>query len=362
MGESDDGGILTRGKRVIFAIVAMAIASVLAGGALLATDILLHGRFEKSAGYNVWGYRGPIVGRKQAGEFRVVMTGGSSAYGYGANWDEAIPARLQRRLAAQSGSPATQVVNLGYNNEGAYSFKFTLNDYLWLDYDLAVLYEGYNDLLGDGSPPNTQVFRHESPVYRLTGYLPIFPIVFREKAAALLTAGNVGSAYSKDEKTVFRPGLATRGTAGVLTAVAGVGQALEQQLGRVTTEPARRVEVSSATGCEYPWQSYCQSVLDAVEFALTRNKRVLVVGQPQFALGNARHDRHLAQQHQLAGTMQRQFAGRAEVRYVNLGAVVDLGNPEDSFDGMHLTPRGNAKVADVLAPAVAEMSAREVKQ
>ncbi|MDP2389959.1 MAG: hypothetical protein Q8N52_06485, partial [Acidobacteriota bacterium] len=163
---------MTRRKRVLFALTAVALASVVAGGALLAVDIVLHGRYEKSAGYNIWGYRGPSVGGKQAGELRIVMTGGSSAYGYGAQWDEAIPARLEQSLSARSAAEAVRVINLGYNNEGAYSFKFTLNDYLWLDYDLAILYEGYNDLLGDSSPPNTQVFRHESPVYRLTGYLP----------------------------------------------------------------------------------------------------------------------------------------------------------------------------------------------
>ena len=78
------------------------------------------------------------------------------------------------------------VVNLGYNNEGAYSFTFTLNDYLSLRYDLAVLYEGYNDLMADPRAPNFSVFRHDSPVFRLTGYLPIFPIVFKEKAAAMM--------------------------------------------------------------------------------------------------------------------------------------------------------------------------------
>ena len=36
--------------------------------------------------------------------------------------------------------------NLGYNNEGADSLRFTLEDYLWLDYDAAILYEGYNDV------------------------------------------------------------------------------------------------------------------------------------------------------------------------------------------------------------------------
>ena len=44
-------------------------------------------------------------------------------------------------------------MNLAYNNEGAYSFRFTLGDYLYLDYDLAILYEGYNDLMGDDREP-----------------------------------------------------------------------------------------------------------------------------------------------------------------------------------------------------------------
>ncbi len=345
-------------KRILFALSAVALASFAAGGALLAVDFFLHGRFEKSAGYNIWGYRGPAVGGKRPGEFRIVMTGGSSAYGYGAQWHEAIPALLEQKLASRPDAAAVSVINLGYNNEGAYSFKFTLQDYLWLNYDLAVLYEGYNDLLGDTSPPNTQVFRHESPVYRLTGYLPIFPIVFREKAAALLNAGNAGAAYSQDQKTVFRPGLAARGTAGALNAVAGVSQALEQQISRVTDEPSRRVSVAPTTGCQYPWQTYCQSVFDAVQLAVANGKRVLVVGQPRFAPGNARHARHLAQQHELGTMMQRHFAGRDDVNYLDLGAVVDLGNPADSFDGMHLTPKGNSTVAEALIPALTELMNR----
>jgi len=342
---------------VWFGVTAIALASVLAVGALLAVDVYLHGRFEKSAGYNVWGYRGPVLARKQAGEFRVVMAGGSAAYGYGTNWNEAIPALLEQRLASTPGPSAIRVVNLGYNNEGAYSFKFTLDDYLWLDYDLALLYEGYNDLLGDGSGPNTQVFRHESPVYRLTGYLPIFPVVFREKAAAM-TAGDSGSAYSSEQKTVFRPGLAARGTAGVLNAVAGVGQALEQQLSLVTEAPSREVLVDESTGCRYPWQTYCQSVLAAVEFALSRGKQVLVITQPHFAAGNARRARHEAQQQELSGMMQRKFSGQARVGSVDLGDAVDLGDPTLSFDGMHLTARGNAIAAEALASSIVEQISR----
>lgn len=343
---------MTRRKRLVFALAAVGLATLLAGTALLAVDVFLHGRFEKSAGYNVWGYRGPSLGAKEAGEFRVVMLGGSSAYGYGTNWEAAIPAQLEQRLQGRVAG-SVRVVNLGYNNEGVYSFRFTLEDYLWLDYDLALLYEGYNDLLGDSSP-NVQVFRHESPVYRLTGYLPIFPIVFREKAASLLTAGNPGAAYSQGEKTVFRPGLAARGTAGVLNAVAGVGQALERQLEHVAATTPREVVVDASTGCRTPWQSYCQSVLAAVEFALAHGSQVLVISQPRFAVGSARHDRHLAQQQELAGLMHRRFAGHDRVAYADVAAVVDLADAAMSFDGMHLTPSGNALVAEALTLPVIE--------
>ena len=55
-----------------------------------------------------------------------------------------------------------------------------------------LLCEGYNDLAG-GGVTNVQVFRHDSPIFRLTGYMPIFPIIFKEKSAAMLNGGDVGA-------------------------------------------------------------------------------------------------------------------------------------------------------------------------
>ena len=39
-------------------------------------------------------------------------------------------------------------MNLGFNSQGAYAFRFAEQDYLSLDYDTVILYEGYNDLGG----------------------------------------------------------------------------------------------------------------------------------------------------------------------------------------------------------------------
>jgi hypothetical protein len=149
----------------MFALLAAALAILVSSATMLAVDMYLHRKYEKSAGFNIWGYRGPAVGSKTAGEYRVALLGGSSAYGYGVDWNESIAAVLERLLAGRSAGPFQRfiVVNLGYNNEGAYSFRFTLADYLSLDYDVACLYEGYNDTMADPSNPS-QNLSHEAAI------------------------------------------------------------------------------------------------------------------------------------------------------------------------------------------------------
>ena len=148
-------------------------------GVLLVADLYAHHRVERSVGVNRQGYRGPVAGRKQPGETRVVMLGGSTVFGYDVEWDDTIPAALERQLRAHD--PKARVINLGFIGEGALAFVPTLESYSYLDYDVVCLYEGYNDVLGDAEP-NRYLLRHSSPVFRLTGYFPILPLVLREKA------------------------------------------------------------------------------------------------------------------------------------------------------------------------------------
>src|SRR5262249_45771265 len=113
--EGGDAGDVTRRVRHVVTAAAAVLMSVAATlGLLLAADVYAHGRADRSAGLNRWGYRGPVVGRKLPGEARIVMLGGSTAFGYGVTWDRAIPAQLERRLRARRKQPTT-VVNLGYN-------------------------------------------------------------------------------------------------------------------------------------------------------------------------------------------------------------------------------------------------------
>jgi len=338
-------------------VAALALAAVVALAGLLVADIYTHTRFERSAGFNVWGYRGPSVGRKGPNEYRVIVLGGSTAYGYGVIWEHAMPAALERQLRARTTSPTFTVVNLGYNNEAAYSFKPTLIDYDWLREDLVVLYEGYNDL-EPGGVTNVSVFRHDSPIFRLTGYMPIFPIVFREKAAAMLNGGDVSALYRKDGKTVFHAGVATKAAAGALDATAAVGRSLESQLGKVVVEPAHAVEETAATGCQPRWRHYCQSIAVAIEFVRQRGHQVVVVTQPYLANEEKIRLRHMDQQADLRAMLARRFGSDADVAYVDLGDSVDLENPLIAFDHVHLTKRGNEQLAAGLVDPVLALARR----
>jgi hypothetical protein len=345
----------TRVRYLAFAVTAVVMACGASTLALLAVDVHLHSKYERGAGFNVWGYRGPTVARKRPDEYRVVLLGGSSAFGYGVDWQESIAPVLESRLAGHEagGFKHFSAVDLGYNNEGAYSFKYTLADYQSLHYDLALLYEGYNDTMADPTNPNVAVFRHDSPVFRLTGYLPIFPIVFREKAASMLY-GNTKDLYSFEGKTVFHNGVGTRTAAESLKMAAEVGDSLSRQLDRVTAEPPRKITDVAATGCKSPWQEYCRNVLVAVEYALAHDTQVMFVTQPYELESVGR--RHRAQQAEASALVQRRFGGDPRFRYLNLGSSVDLADRSLSFDRMHLTAEGNRRVAANLVQPVLDMA------
>lgn len=347
---------LTRRKFLLFAAMAVGLSAMVSLIGALAADLLLHQRAERSAGLNRWGYRGPVAGRKQPGELRVVMLGGSTAFGYGVTWDEAIPARLERTLNEPGARPPARVINLGFNNEGAYSFLPTLQDYDSLDYDLVVLYEGYNDLMGDGGP-NRSVYRHESVVFRTTGYFPILPLWLSEKAKTL-RYGSLEAAYEAargngSTTTVFRPGLASRTSASALEAAESVSTALGKQLGRFSAQPSAAPHASEA-GCATPWSHYCDSVFAAAKHVADLGKAVAIVAQP--LLGDAGRAHHRAQQQALADMVRRKFSGNPRVRYVDLTGVLELETSPHAFDGMHLNADGNTIVAVALAPAIQDLA------
>ena len=339
-------------RRLIFIALAATLSFAVSGAVLFAADLYAHHRASRTAGLNVWGYRGPVAGSKQPGEVRLAFLGGSTLFGYGVAWNEAIPPVVERQLRSTfGGSPPVSAINLGYNNEGAYSFLYTLQDYEYLDYDVVVLYEGYNDL-GDPEPPNTAVFRRQSGVFNLTGYFPILPLVLTEKAMALRTGGNLAAGYEAargGSKTVFTAPLAHRASAAALESLSRVTDSLGRQLGRLTHETEARTS-APAKGCAYPWTAYCESMFVAVTHARAHGKLVAVVTQPRLLAPVT--ERHVSQQTALREMLSQQFSRDAGVTHIDMSDAVDLANPAFCYDGMHLTVDGNARVGEALARAL----------
>ena len=338
---------MSQSKRIMFACVAVVLSMGLVVGLVLSLDLYLHKRFGKVAGLNIRGYRGPVVKQKRPDEQRIVVLGGSTALGYGVAPEESFPAFLERMLnerRRQEGRGPVSIVNLAYNTEGAYAYQYNLMYFDYLDYDLALLYTGYNDL---GAEPNTFVLRRQSPIFRLTGYMPIFPLVFREKAMALRYGGNLEAAY-RNEKTVFRPNLAERATASALEAAASVSESLERQLGRLSKDLEEGI-VPVVGPCPPRWTHYCHQVSLAVSQVLQRGRYAMVVTQPYTS------DGHMEQQQAMVGMLQATFGDHPRLRHVNLGRAVDLSDSDIAYDGLHLTAEGNEQIARHLMPSIVEV-------
>ena len=258
------------------------------------------------------------------------MLGGSTTWGFGLSQGQDVPAQLQQMLGPDqnAGAATIKVLNLGFNSEGAYSFTQTLNDYDYLDADVVIFYSGYNDL----NAPNYFNFRHRSPLFGLTGYLPLLPSLTVDK----LTVWKRQLMGPKE--TVFTPPSADRPN----------DAALPEQLKKMDPPAAPNARPPAQT-CSPRWQFYCERIVAAGELALAKGKRVLIVGEPYI------NDYHVDQQSELERVLKFRFAGESRLRYLNLGRVVDLRDRSLCWDGMHLSVEGNRRIAAALMQPALEM-------
>ena len=186
-------------------------------------------------------------------------------------------------LNQKEAAPKWTAINLGFNAEGVHALSPTLDDFAYLDIDVAIFYVGYNDMLGDGGP-NLALYRRSSAVFRLTGYYPILPAFLRERAL-ILRYGDLESAYvamqpGQTVQTVFRPSVSARASASVLEAATTVGDSLSRQIASWET-PSVDGPADGEAGCAHPWAFFCDAVDRAVRSARGRGQRVIVASQPR---------------------------------------------------------------------------------
>jgi hypothetical protein len=336
-------------RRWLFRLVTVALTLMLAGVATLALDIFVHYRLARYAALNIWGYRGPVVGRKKPDEYRAIVIGGSTAFGSGVSADRAIPAIIEGSLRAR-GFGSVTVVNLGFNAENAYAYRAVLQDFQFLNADLVILYGNKNI---DNTLP--EIMRDDSLVYRLTGYYPLLPTALREKAQ-LLRYGDLKLVGGAEASAAPRRSWLTGAVASVLEVPWNVAKFLDNRLEHVGARPMEApVRVHT---CDGRWTDYCNAVYRAVVYARQQKRAVLVVAQPENA--------SLSEEQQLAlqGMLTEHFGTDPSVRYLSLRTALNLTDRAVSGDGLHLTVRGNQIVGERIADFMREWlrSERRVSQ
>lgn len=324
-------------RRLVFATVSALFSLSFCVVLFFAADTYGHWKFDPIIALNREGYRGPVLGKKPAGVKRVIVLGGSTVLCPGQTLAQTWPGQLQSML------PGVQVINLGWNAEGAYGFIQTLQDYAYLQPDLVILYEGYNDLTGDGiGVVNTQIYRHQSPLFRWFGYYAVLPLVVHEKLLAVASGGQLDRAY-RGEKVVFHPSPSTQ----VEIAALQASDAMNRQLLGYLTRPAdpnpKNEDVIAA---------YVAHELAAIAWADSRQMSVLVVGQPNIS------PLHRLQQQYLVRAMHHDVP-HLRGGYLDttefIGDLSHLIAQGVVLDGMHLTPAGNAQIAHALKPTLEAM-------
>jgi lysophospholipase L1-like esterase len=280
---------------------------------------------------NAQGFRGADWTReKRPGVARVFVLGGSVAWGWGIDDDaQAIPALMQARLG-----PSVEVLNaavIGYLSVQ----ELILLETELLDWspDAIVVLDGWNDFYFAALTPEG-----ERPT----------SITFRELEAILERGRETG-------RNVLRQSALWRG---VERRVAGDPVHARVCRDRPEVVPAyrRNLEVMARLGKAYGLKVVLASQPEvsqrtppvAAELADYFERELC--GEGYFEVARARYPALRA--------AARDVAAANDATFVDCTPVVDAV-PGDAFvDGCHLTPAGNAAVADALADAVARALSR----
>ena len=294
-------------------VAALGLEAVALGVLLVATlNQYAHKQVQMMGGLNSWGYRGTVAKQRVFDETRLVIVGGTQAFGFGVAVKESTTSYLRYMIESwvTFDHGPVSAVNLGVLGlpRGAYAARLEQHRYLVPDVICV-----YVDLA-----PNPTAAAHRSTpsgVARLTGYMPSLPVVLREKGDLLAQHGNpLGS--------VLR-----------LT-----GRAL----GAADTGLARVV------GSSEPQDDAVTAVVAAVGVALgIAPGAVVVIPEP--------HTEAAVSERELLVKSLERFAGDPRVRIVNLGQRFPGYREHMLPDAVNLGSAGQHNAAVEIEPVVSEM-------
>jgi ketosteroid isomerase-like protein len=274
---------------------------VLAGLLLLAADLYAHKRVERVGGFNIWGYRGAVVKQRAPGDARILLLGGTRAYGYGASSDDTIAHALEWELTVQTRRPTT-VIDAAHMGATASDYATMVERHADLDPDVIVLYD---DLGYAATRP-----RRSSVAGAFHGYEPILPLVLEEKGMFLRQRASV---VSRSLGWVFET----------------IGRGLKN--------------VESGDAPLNPGE-YATLMIAAAERALPHAIVLIVVDPPQHPV-----------QHQHLQELRDRLAARGDPR-LKLRQLPEVADPSELLDGYSYGGAARGRVMRAILPELLALS------
>jgi hypothetical protein len=311
---------------------------VLAALGVVALDLYAHKHLENVGGVNMWGYRGPVAHAKRPREVRIAVVGGTRAFGWGLTASGTAASSMNTRMMLVIDRPGTEppplvILNLGRPGDRVADYPATIAHYAPLQPDFICLY----DDLGAGDVRPTWI---DSGVFALTGYMPMLPLALHEKGLAL----RFGSVIQGYAGTPVSPGpSAFARAAGTLLEGAGdVLASIDRGIARAAAAGHRPAPPAAATA---PYAAQLQKAIDAAH----QHARgvVIVVGPAESS--EQRENRAAVE------SIKARCATNRWCRFVDLGGITKLLDPDLRVDGWNYGGDATWAVAEAISPAALDL-------
>ena len=272
------------------------------------------------SGWNHKGYRGVVKDLKSKDQKRVAFFGGSVVAGYGVNFRDAIPYILEEKFVNEK----IDVVNLGFNGNGIMGISHDVKNYLYLDYDLAVIHNGYNDCTIERF--NKRSARNDNFFFRNFGYLPIMKTYIQEKLYLILHPNEnkhsseiISEYYEKKnikmQKIMPKPKMCYD----------NVNNNLSEN------------EIKNFK--KHLYKFYVPKFEETLIFLEKKNIKTIIIIQPSY------NDLRQNIQSDIIRKLSKQHAG---VVLLDLSNKMDISDKKISYDNIHYTRLGNEMAVDLM--------------
>ncbi len=280
-------------------------------------------------GWNHKGYRGLVKEQKKIGQKRIAVFGGSVAGGYGLKYTQTFSHILEQKLSDKN----FDTVNLAMNGHGTYGILDAVKDYYYLDYDIAVIHNGYNDCTVKGY---NFISRNNNFIYKYFKYLTSLNIYLPEKIVLLLNNNEPDAISKYYERKQKRKKIKN---------LNNPNKHLGSNLCKSLYDEKNPKFSFNKDKFENHLNSFSLANYEKIlEFLTKNNKEVIIIIQPKYGADPLQEI-----QSQLIIKLVKKYKN---IKLLDLSDKIDLNDPKISYDRLHNTEFGNELTVKFLIPLI----------